>query len=301
MCRYRPVGGRCQFADHRHRAATITSTYAYDALDRRTSASNGTDTLTFEYDTLNRPTAVKRAGVTISGATYNPDGTLATSIQPAGTASFTYDGMLRLASAAMPALFSGSATFTWRPDGLLGARAWPAGTNETFTYDAAKRPSQLLVRTSTNTTLATISTTFDRVGNLTTEAQVIPGVASMAGNSTLTFTNDPLRRTTGYVSAIPNATPTAGSDGGLDPGVAHTWTVDAIDASGNRGPKSSGAPPRPRPSRRGPRRSPCDRPRTSARPDSARSARSPSGTRSMRPPPTATPRTSVAPRRVAPT
>ena len=40
----------------------------------------------------------------------------------------------------MPALFSGSATFTWRPDGLLGARAWPAGTNETFTYDAAKRP-----------------------------------------------------------------------------------------------------------------------------------------------------------------
>ncbi len=179
-------------------AATITSTYAYDALDRRTSASNGTDTLTFEYDTLNRPTAVKRAGVTISGATYNPDGTLATSIQPAGTASFTYDGMLRLATAAMPALFSGSATFTWRPDGLLGARAWPAGTNETFTYDAAKRPSQLLVKTAGNTTLATISTTFDRVGNLTTESQVIPGISGLAGNSTLTFTNDPLRRTTGY-------------------------------------------------------------------------------------------------------
>ena len=47
----------------------------------------------------------------------------------------------------MPALFSGNATFTWRPDSLLGARSWPAGTTETFTYDAAKRPSQLQVRT----------------------------------------------------------------------------------------------------------------------------------------------------------
>ena len=56
----------------------------------------------------------------------------------------------------MPALFSGNATFTWRPDSLLGARSWPAGTTETFTYDAAKRPSQLQVRTSANTTLATI-------------------------------------------------------------------------------------------------------------------------------------------------
>lgn len=53
----------------------------------------------------------------------------------------------RLASAAMPALFSGSVTFSWRPDGLLGSRAWPAGTTETFTYDAAKLLSRLQVRT----------------------------------------------------------------------------------------------------------------------------------------------------------
>lgn len=48
------------------------------------------------------------------------------------------------------------------------------------------------------TTLATISTAFDRVGNLTSESQVIGGQAGLAGNSTLTFTNDPLRRVTSY-------------------------------------------------------------------------------------------------------
>jgi RHS repeat-associated protein len=193
-------------------AATITYSYAYDALDRRTSASNGSDTLTFEYDTLDRLTATKRSGVTIDGATYNPNGTIATSTQPAGTATFTYDGLSRLASAAMPALFSGTATFTWRPDSLLGSRSWPAGTNETFTYDAAKRPSQLQLKTGGGTTLATISTTFDRVGNLTSESQVIPGQAGLAGNSTLTFTNDPLRRVTGY---------------SVNGGAATTYTYDA--------------------------------------------------------------------------
>jgi YD repeat-containing protein len=46
--------------------------------------------------------------------------------------------------------------------------------------------------------MATITTAFDKVGNLTSEAQVIPGQAGLAGNSTLTFTNDRLRRVTGY-------------------------------------------------------------------------------------------------------
>ncbi len=81
---------------------------------------------------------------------------------------------------------------------MIGARAWLSGTNETFTYDAARRPSELQVKTSGTTTLATISAAFDKVGNLTTESQVIAGQAGLAGNSTLVFSNDPLRRTTGY-------------------------------------------------------------------------------------------------------
>jgi RHS repeat-associated protein len=213
-------------------APPVTYTYTYDAGNRRTSASNGTDTLTFEYDALHRLTAVKRAGVTISGATYNPDGTVATSIQSAGTATFTYDGLSRLATASMPSLFSGTATFTWRPDGLLGARSWPAGTTETFSYDAAKRPSELSVKKADNTILATFTSTFDRVGNLVSESQVIPGKTGLAGGSTITLTNDPLRRVTSYTSSTPGATSLGA--GALDPGISHAWAVDALDAAGNR-------------------------------------------------------------------
>jgi YD repeat-containing protein len=64
----------------------------------------------------------------------------------------------------MPSLFTRSATFTWLPDGLLGARTWPAGTNETFAYDAAKRPSTLTLRKADTSVLATFTSAFDRVG-----------------------------------------------------------------------------------------------------------------------------------------
>ena len=198
-------------------APSVSYTYGYDAANRRTSASNGTDTLAFEYDAIHELTAVKRAGVTISGATYNPDGTLATSIQPAGTASFTYDGLSRLATASMPSLFSGSATFTWRPDGLLGSRTWPAGTNETFAYDAAKRPSTLTLKKADTTTLATFTSTFDRVGNLTAESQVLTGKTGLAGNSTMSFTYDPLRRVTGYTATT----------GGIPTTVTYSYDADS--------------------------------------------------------------------------
>ena len=82
--------------------------------------------------------------------------------------------------------------------GATSAAAWPSGTAETFIYDAARRPSELRVRTAGGTTLATIGAAFDRVGNLTSESQVIAGQAGLAGNSTLVFSNVPLRRSTGY-------------------------------------------------------------------------------------------------------
>ena len=198
-------------------APAVTYTYTYDAANRRASASNGSDTLAFEYDALSRLTAVKRAGATISGATYNPDGTLATSVQPAGTASFTYDGLARLATASMPALFTGVATFTWRPDGLLGARTWPAGTSESFAYDAARRPATLTLRKADTSVLATFTSAFDRVGNLVSEAQVLTGKSGIAGNSTISLTADPLRRVTGYTVTT----------GGIPTSVAYTYDADS--------------------------------------------------------------------------
>jgi YD repeat-containing protein len=46
-----------------------------------------------------------------------------------------------------------------------------------------------------------MSTTFDKVGNVTTESQSVPGKSGLAGSSTLTFANDPLRRVTSYTIA----------------------------------------------------------------------------------------------------
>jgi hypothetical protein len=117
----------------------------------------------------------------------------------------------------MPSLFAGSATFTWRPDGLLGARSWPAGTTATFAYDAAKRPAQIELRRADSTTLATWTTAFDRVGNVVGDSQVIAGGSGLAGDSTLTFTNDPLRRVTGYTATT----------GGVPTTVAYTYDADS--------------------------------------------------------------------------
>jgi len=94
-------------------------------------------------------------------------------------------------SVASPSVFSGSATTTYRLDGLLATRASPNGETLTLAYDAARRPL-----TATLAAGNTISQTYDRVGNVTTEGRSFSGITGDPGSGTNTFSYDPLRRLT---------------------------------------------------------------------------------------------------------
>jgi YD repeat-containing protein len=129
---------------------------------------------------------------------YSADGTVSQRIDtnPVSTGTtytttFGYDWAKRPASVASPSVFTGTGTTTYRLDGLLASRTTPNGETLTLAYDAARRPL-----TATLSAGNTISQTYDRVGNVTTEGRSFSGISGDPGSGTNTFSYDPLRRLT---------------------------------------------------------------------------------------------------------
>ena len=78
---------------------------------------------------------------------------------------------------------------------MAGRTYTSGGTAATFSYDAAKRVTQL-IRGSGGSQI-TESQTYDRAGNVTSEARSFPNVAATdAGSGTQSFTYDGLNRVT---------------------------------------------------------------------------------------------------------
>ena len=99
-----------------------------------------------------------------------------------GQTGFSYDWANRLTSVDLPNTFSTAVpTFAWRLDGLVGSRTW-SGTGATFGYDAAKRPTSI-----TKGSLS-LSQTYDRDGNVTSESRSLTGVTGDAGSATQSWT-----------------------------------------------------------------------------------------------------------------
>ncbi len=154
------------------------------------------DTIAFAYDAAGRLTGLTRNGSTaIAGQTWNADGTLKTRTDgdagAIGTTTFAYDWAKRLASATLPSAgFSGTvATWSWRADGLIGSRTYTSGgTASVFAYDAAKRVASLTRGTLTE------SQTYDRDGNVKSDARSFPGISDESGSGTQSFDYDALRR-----------------------------------------------------------------------------------------------------------
>ena len=119
-------------------------------------------------------------------------------------ATFGYDYAGRPASAAESALTSLTAHWTYRVDGLLGTRTW-TGNNATatYSYDDAKRPTGLVVGGS-GVAAMTMSQTYDRAGNVTSDARTFAGIGGNAGTGTQSFTYDGLGRVT--EGALPGLT-----------------------------------------------------------------------------------------------
>ncbi len=127
---------------------------------------------------------------------WNADGTLLQRIDtnPVSTGTtytrtFAYDWAKRPTSLAAASVFSGTATATYRLDGLLGTRGFPNGETVTLAYDPARRPTSASLSST-----GSFSQAYDRVGNVTSEARSLSGVTGDPGTGTNSFSYDPLRR-----------------------------------------------------------------------------------------------------------
>ncbi len=171
--------------------------YLGDGQTAQVKYSTGTtptvvDTLDYVYDALGREIQVKRGSTIIAEQAWNADGTMATrkdgDANALGQSSFTYDWAKRLTIHDLPDAFStAQPTFAWRLDGLIAARTW-SGSSATFGYDGAKRLTGITKGALTETQ------TYDRDGNVTSEARSFPSVTGDPGTGTQSFTYDALNR-----------------------------------------------------------------------------------------------------------
>jgi RHS repeat-associated protein len=179
----------------------------YDADGERTTLDeydNGSGTrsdwFTFGFDAVGHQTSVAEQGATVTTATYNPDDTVSTRTDAAIGATpstFTYNARGELTQATSP-VFSGTATYGWRLDGLVDTRTWPTNSaSGAFSYDNAKRPIGLSLTVGGPITLATSGRTYNRTGSVASETQTLSNVAGPAGSGTQTFSYDALGRVTG--------------------------------------------------------------------------------------------------------
>ena len=177
------------------------------------------------------------------GLTYNPDGTTATrtdyAISPTTASVFTYDTLGRLKTATSPTFGSGNSVgFTWRLDGLMATRSWSSGPAAlVYGYDGAKRPISECNGTAGACTGApiNISRTYDLVGNVTGETQILTGAGSSL-NGTETFVYDALNRVTSGTLGSTTKTYTYDHDSNRktvtvsgSPAVTDTFTFDTTD------------------------------------------------------------------------
>jgi YD repeat-containing protein len=207
--------------------ATFDATGARTQLQRKDGTGSVIDTLTFIYDDLSgRETAVKRSSTTLTGLTWNADGTLASRTDDGitGSSGFSYDRLDRLTSMTSP-LYTGSAAFGWRADGLLASRGWPSGNTASVAYDAMKRPTSLTENHS-GSQQAQFTQVFDRNGNITTEGRILSGISGSAGSGDQTFSYDAVHRVTGATLASATQTYAYDADGNRT-GVTRAGTTTA--------------------------------------------------------------------------
>jgi RHS repeat-associated protein len=150
--------------------AAGTATYAYDALDRLTTVTRGTQIIRYGYD----------RGGGIASVTY-PDGTLYT---------YAYDADHRLDTVTNgPVPGAQLADYDYDPAGQVTQISRPNATLAAFEYDHAGRLTSILDRRSGGPDLVNETYTYDPAGNLT-------GIADATGPGNSAYTYDTLDRLT---------------------------------------------------------------------------------------------------------
>jgi RHS repeat-associated protein len=236
-------------------SSTLTTTLTLDSLSRQTQiATSGTssDTLSGAYDPTGRLYSISRGGATLTSYAYNADGTASSRTDNgSATSTFGYTTLGQLRTAGLPG--STSASFTWALDGTMAARTWGTYISGAYAYDGAKRPTGLTISRSGAATSDTIARTYDVVGNVTSESQVLGGVTGagktvLAGSQTQSFIYDAAGRLTNSVfsgSITEARTYVYDADGNrtsvTEAGVTTYYAYDRTDGILWKGPNQNGS------------------------------------------------------------
>ncbi|MEV7969978.1 polymorphic toxin-type HINT domain-containing protein [Sphaerisporangium sp. NPDC088356] len=187
--------------------ATPERSYVYDLADRLT----GIGDYTLEYNDRSLLTKVSKPSGQVAAYTYDSHGNPTQRNDTTGTATFTWDDVDRLATAAEP--ISGR-SFTYgydNADRLTSLVSAGPATTQAFTYDDIDRLSTHTLKNGSGGQLAKITYGWNKDDQLTSKA-----TSGTAGAGTNTYGYDQSGRLTSWTAATGNVT-------------AYTW-----DAAGNR-------------------------------------------------------------------
>ncbi len=174
-------------------ADSATTTYTYDLNGNRLSASDGTLTIDATFDRTGRALTVddEDAGTT-PDTTYTYSLTSPAWTDPTGSYGVTLDKFDRATALDDPVMAS-DFTWTYRADGQPSVFGQPNGNATDLTYDALGHLTGSDDDTSGGTDRAVYGYTYNRAGQILTEAATVTGDAS---NGTISYAYDPLGRLT---------------------------------------------------------------------------------------------------------
>ncbi|MBB5077068.1 RHS repeat domain-containing protein [Nonomuraea endophytica] len=176
-------------------AASAERTFSYDLAGRATAIGD----LTVDYNDRGLPLSVKKGTVQQTGYAYNELGAPSQRVDAAGTATFTWDNVGRLATAVDPVT---GRTLTYGYDKssrlktLTGKTSTGAAADsQTFTYDAVDRLESQTLKNGAGTQLAKITYGWDKDDNLTTKT-----TTGTAGEGSNTYSYDHAGRLTSWTA-----------------------------------------------------------------------------------------------------
>jgi RHS repeat-associated protein len=214
--------------------------YAYDAVGRRTSMTDGTGTSTYTYDSLNQLTqSTNGAGQSVSYG-YDLAGRLTALTYPGSqVVSRGYDVGGHLTSIAD--WLSHSSTFAYDADGNLVTQNYPNTTQATYAYDAADQLNSV-TDSRNGSAFAGFTYARDANGQLTSEASTGMGqpgqsysydqVNRLAGANGSTYGYDAADQIVKLASGATLAYDAAGQLSSINRGGAQTSFT--YDVRGNR-------------------------------------------------------------------
>jgi YD repeat-containing protein len=169
--------------------------YAYDANGQRTSMTDGTGTTTSTYDEAGRLSSVTSphpSGAKTVGYRYDLDGNRTKVIYPDSTVvTSSIDKAGQLTSLTDWA--SRQTSYQYVPDRLLQTATSFNGTTGTYTYDQARRLTQVHHQQGA-TTLSQHRYTLDAAGTRTQVDEVLAQVGGSPTNLTIAYGHDRLAR-----------------------------------------------------------------------------------------------------------